>query len=58
MDLYLDMLTKKHMEDIYNHSYQRYRKGKIKRRPSRSNIVRALINERYDSMVEEGEIEG
>ena len=57
MDIYLDKLTQKHLEDIHNYTYQKYRSGEIKKRPSRSDVIRTLINGLYDSMKEAGEIE-
>ena len=56
MELYLDKITEKCLEDILDHYYQKYRKGEIKRRPTRSDIIRTQINILYRSMKEAGKL--
>lgn len=54
----LDEKTSSNLEDIYNSSYQKYRKGLMKKKPSKLEIVRTLINGLHELMVEDGEING
>ena len=54
----LDDITKKNLEAIYHYSYDKWYNGKIENKPSKLDIVRTLINGLYESMVEDGEING
>lgn len=54
----LDEKTSSNLEDIYNYSYQKYRKGLMEKKPSKLEIVRTLINDLHELMVEDGEING
>lgn len=54
--IYLDKTTQERLEDIHNYSYQKYREGVIKKRPSKSDIIRTLINDLYKDMKEGGKL--
>ena len=56
MDVFLDKITKKNLEDVYNYAYQKYRKGEVKKRPTKAMIVRKLINDLHAVMVEDGQL--
>lgn len=56
MDIYLNQKTERNLEDIFNYSYQKWREKKIEKKPTRSKIVRKLINGLHESMVEDGEL--
>ena len=56
MDLYLNQKTENNLEDIFNYSYQKWRDGKIEKKPTRAKIVRKLINDLHEVMVEDGQL--
>lgn len=55
MDLYLTKESKKNLEAIYKYHMQRYIDG-AKKGPSKSEIIRNLIDDHYVDMVKEGKI--
>lgn len=56
MEIYMTRETRKNLEDIYNFAYQKYRKGEVKKRPTKAMIVRKLINDLHEVMVEDGQL--
>ena len=54
----LDEKTSNNLEAIYKYSYDKWFDGQIEDKPTKLGIVRLLINELHESMVEEGEING
>ena len=52
----LDKTTSNNLEAIYKYSYNRWFNGEIEDKPTKLGIVRLLINDLHDLMIEDGEI--
>ena len=56
MDIYLTKKTKKNLEAIYKFSMKKYLDGKIEKEPTRAEIIRRLIDDLHEVMVEDGQL--
>ena len=54
----LDDKTSSNLEAIYRSLYNKWFLGEIEEKPFKLTIVKALINDLYDAMVEGGKING
>ncbi len=52
----LDQKTSSNLEAIYKYSYDKWFIGEIEDKPTKLGIVRLLINDLHELMVEDGEI--